>query len=93
MHFQLTLFNLKLLQKIGESWVTQLDDLRKLEKFADDKSFLLKLMKVKQVTLCFFNFHSLTKLYQCFFLLERIRKAFQNLFTPEVYGFLKYRFV
>lgn len=35
-------------EKIGESWVTQLDDLRKLEKFADDKSFLLKLMKVKQ---------------------------------------------
>lgn len=35
-------------EKIGENWITQLDDLRKLEKFATDKSFLLKLAKVKQ---------------------------------------------
>lgn len=35
-------------EKIGENWITQLDDLRKLEKFATDKAFLLKLAKVKQ---------------------------------------------
>jgi hypothetical protein len=40
-----------LMQKIGESWITQLEDLRKLEQFANDKNFLLALMRVKQVEL------------------------------------------
>jgi starch phosphorylase len=35
-------------EKIGESWITQLDELRKLEKFVNDKAFRLQLMKVKQ---------------------------------------------
>lgn len=35
-------------EKIGESWITQLEDLRKLEQFANDKNFLLSLMRVKQ---------------------------------------------
>ena len=39
-----------LLQKIGESWLTNLDDLRKLEKFYTDKNFLIQIQKVKQVS-------------------------------------------
>lgn len=35
-------------EKIGDSWITQLEHLRKLEPFAADKAFLLTLMKVKQ---------------------------------------------
>jgi len=35
-------------EKIGESWLTNLDDLRKLEAFANDKNFLITLQKVKQ---------------------------------------------
>lgn len=35
-------------EKIGESWLTNLDDLRKLEAFAEDKNFLIALQKVKQ---------------------------------------------
>lgn len=35
-------------EKIGDTWITQLEDLRKLEKFVGDKSFLLALMRVKQ---------------------------------------------
>jgi glycogen phosphorylase len=34
--------------KIGEEWVTDLDQLRKIEKFADDKSFMKKFAKIKQ---------------------------------------------
>ena len=37
------------LQKIGESWITQLEHLRKLEPLVNDKNFLLTLMRVKQV--------------------------------------------
>jgi len=35
-------------EKIGDSWLTQLEQLRKLEQFVDDKALRLKLMKVKQ---------------------------------------------
>jgi starch phosphorylase len=35
-------------EKIGEGWLTQLEQLRLLEKFATDKAFCIKLMKVKQ---------------------------------------------
>jgi starch phosphorylase len=35
-------------EKIGESWLTNLSDLRKLEPLAKDKNFLLALQKVKQ---------------------------------------------
>ena len=38
-------------QKIGESWITNLDELRKLEKFDKDKNFLRTLATVKQVCL------------------------------------------
>jgi glycogen phosphorylase len=34
--------------KIGEEWVTDLDQLRKIEKFADDKSFMKNFAKIKQ---------------------------------------------
>ncbi len=34
--------------EIGDSWVTHLDDLRKLEKKADNKTFLKKYRKIKQ---------------------------------------------
>ena len=34
-------------EKIGDSWITHLDDLKKLEKFADDGSFLDSLGKIK----------------------------------------------
>ena len=34
-------------EKIGETWVTKLDDLRKLEAFQKDKNLLLNLQKVK----------------------------------------------
>ncbi|TVR30999.1 MAG: glycogen/starch/alpha-glucan phosphorylase [Balneolaceae bacterium] len=34
--------------KIGEGWVTDLDQLKKIEKFADDKSFMKKFAKIKQ---------------------------------------------
>ena len=37
------------MQKITDAWITNLDDLRKMEKFVNDKGFLLALMKVKQV--------------------------------------------
>ncbi len=33
---------------IGEEWVTDLDQLKKIEKFADDKAFMKKFAKVKQ---------------------------------------------
>ena len=36
-------------QKIGETWITNLDELRGLEKYQNDKNFLLSLHKVKQV--------------------------------------------
>jgi starch phosphorylase len=35
-------------EKIGEEWVTKLDELRKLEQFQKDKNLLLTLQKVKQ---------------------------------------------
>ncbi|ELT95261.1 hypothetical protein CAPTEDRAFT_163682 [Capitella teleta] len=35
-------------EKIGESWITKLDELRNLEKFINDKNFILQLQKVKQ---------------------------------------------
>jgi len=35
-------------EKIGEKWITELDELRKLEPFADDKGVLLSIMKIKQ---------------------------------------------
>jgi starch phosphorylase len=35
-------------ESIGTGWITDLDELRKLEKFADDKSFLDEFRKVKQ---------------------------------------------
>ena len=35
-------------EKIGEDWITNLSELRKLEKYAKDRSFLLQLQKVKQ---------------------------------------------
>ncbi|XP_050406092.1 glycogen phosphorylase, muscle form [Patella vulgata] len=35
-------------EKIGETWVTQLSELRKLEPFADDENLLRQIMKVKQ---------------------------------------------
>lgn len=35
-------------EKIGDTYITRLDELRKLEASANDKSFLLTLMKVKQ---------------------------------------------
>lgn len=34
--------------KIGEDWVTDLDQLKKIEKFVDDKTFMKKFVKVKQ---------------------------------------------
>ncbi len=34
--------------KIGEGWVTDLDQLKKIEKFADDKAFMKKFAKIKQ---------------------------------------------
>lgn len=34
--------------EIGEEWITDLDQLKKLEKFADDKSFIKKYVKIKQ---------------------------------------------
>lgn len=34
--------------KIGEGWVTDLDQLKKIEKFADDKPFMKKFAKIKQ---------------------------------------------
>jgi len=37
-----------IVEKIGDTWITQLDQLRLLEKFAADKVFCLKVMKVKQ---------------------------------------------
>ena len=42
----LTLF---LLQRIGESWVSDLYQLRELKKFDTDENFLRTLIKVKQV--------------------------------------------
>ena len=33
--------------KIGDSWITHLDELRKLERFADDEAFLSALSKIK----------------------------------------------
>eukprot|EP00058_Branchiostoma_floridae_P027829 XP_002613320.1 hypothetical protein BRAFLDRAFT_118723 [Branchiostoma floridae] len=35
-------------EKLGETWVTKLDELRGLEKFANDQKFLLSVAKVKQ---------------------------------------------
>jgi len=35
-------------ENIGEEWVTDLDKLKKLEKFADDKAFMKKFAKIKQ---------------------------------------------
>ncbi len=35
-------------ESIGESWITHLDDLKKLEKFADDSSFAAALAKIKR---------------------------------------------
>jgi len=35
-------------EKIGESWITHLEQLRKLEPLVNDKNFLLTLMRVKQ---------------------------------------------
>jgi len=35
-------------EKIGEKWITDLQELRKLEKFADNKNFLLAVRQVKQ---------------------------------------------
>jgi len=35
-------------EKIGDKWITNLDELRKLEQFANDKNLLLALRKVKQ---------------------------------------------
>lgn len=37
-------------EKIGESWITNLGDLTKLEKFIKDRNFMLQLQKVKQVS-------------------------------------------
>jgi len=34
--------------KIGEDWVTDLDQLKKIEKFADDSSFMKKFVQIKQ---------------------------------------------
>ncbi len=34
--------------EIGEGWVTDLDQLKKIEKFADDKSFMKKFVQIKQ---------------------------------------------
>ena len=36
-------------QKIGDAWVTDLAQLRKLEPFKGDKNLLVALQKVKQV--------------------------------------------
>ena len=42
------------LQKIGDNFITELSELRQLEKFVKDKGFLTLLGKVKQVRiLCF----------------------------------------
>jgi len=35
-------------ESIGDRWVTELDELKKLEKYVDDKSFLNAFRKVKQ---------------------------------------------
>lgn len=35
-------------EKIGEGWITNLSELRKLEKFVNDRNFMLQLQKVKQ---------------------------------------------
>ncbi len=35
-------------EKIGASWITQLDELRKLEQFGDDKNFLKMFRQIKQ---------------------------------------------
>ncbi len=35
-------------EKIGSGWITQLDELKKLEQFADDKSFLKMFRQIKQ---------------------------------------------
>jgi starch phosphorylase len=35
-------------EKIGDGWITNLDELRKLEPFADDKKLIVALLKVKQ---------------------------------------------
>lgn len=37
-------------QKIGESWVTDLYNLRELKQFDSDENFLRTLIKVKQVS-------------------------------------------
>ena len=42
------------LQKIGDGWVTDLSQLRKLEQFKNDKNLLVALQKVKQVDVFFF---------------------------------------
>lgn len=34
--------------KIGEEWITDLDQLKKLEKFSDDKAFMNKFVQIKQ---------------------------------------------
>ncbi|MBQ2624638.1 MAG: glycogen/starch/alpha-glucan phosphorylase [Kiritimatiellae bacterium] len=35
-------------ESIGDSWITHLDDLKKLEKFADDSNFLAAMAKIKR---------------------------------------------
>ncbi len=35
-------------ESIGDSWITRLDDLKKLEKFADDSNFLSAMAKIKR---------------------------------------------
>jgi len=42
---------ISLLQKIGDKFITELSELRQLEKLVNDKGFLTMLGKVKQVSM------------------------------------------
>jgi len=50
-----------MLQKIGDKFITELSELRQLEKFVNDKGFIAMLGKVKQVCMLFcFNYRRIS---------------------------------
>jgi len=50
-----------MLQKIGDKFITELSELRQLEKFVNDKGFIAMLGKVKQVCVLFcFNYRRIS---------------------------------